>query len=176
MLKILALRVIYLIFYFLVIIARKFSKEEIENSKISKIFIHYNNGVVLKKCKNIPVNRVSILLPHCIQNYECLLKVTSRVENCSECGKCKVGDILKLQRKYGVKAKIATGGTLARKFLKDTKPKLVIAIACERDLVAGIYDAFPMSVYGIFNKKINGPCFNTDLSIEEIESVLEKLQ
>jgi len=131
---------------------------------------------VLKRCKNIPVNRVSILLPHCIQNYECPLKVTSKIENCKECGKCKVGDIIGLQKKYGVKAKIATGGTLARKFLKETKPKLVIAIACERDLVSGIYDAFPMSVYGVFNKKVNGPCFNTDLSIEEIESVLKKLR
>lgn len=176
MLKIVILRWIYLIFYLLVIIARKISKEEIENSKISKIFIRFNNGVVLKRCKDIPANRVSILLPHCIQNYECPLKVTSRVENCKECGKCKVGDILELQRKYGVKAKVATGGTLARKFLKETKPKLVIAVACERDLVAGIYDAFPMSVYGVFNKKINGPCFNTDLSIQEIESVLEKLR
>lgn len=176
MLKIVILRLIYLLFYLLVIIARKFSKEEIENSKISKVFICFNNSVVLKRCKDVSANQVSILLPHCIQNYECPLKVTSRVENCKECGMCKVGNILELQRKYGVKAKIATGGTLARKFLKETKPKLVIAVACERDLVAGIYDAFPMSVYGVFNKKINGPCFNTDLSIQEIENVLKKLK
>jgi len=176
MLKLVLLRLIYLLFYLLVIIARKFSKEEIENSKISKIFIHFNNTIVLKRCKDIQASRVSILLPHCIQNYECPLKVTSTIENCKECGRCKVGDILKLQRKYKVKVKVATGGTLARKFLKETKPKLVIAVACERDLIAGIYDAFPMSVYGVFNKKINGPCFNTDLSIKEIESVLEKLK
>jgi hypothetical protein len=176
MLKTIFFRIIYLGFYLLVIIARKFSKEEIENSKVSKVFIKFNNNIVLKRCKDISANRVSILLPHCIQNYECPLKVTSTIENCSECGKCKVGDILKLKRKYNVEAKIATGGTLARKFLKETRPKLVIAIACERDLVSGIYDAFPMAVYGIFNKKINGPCFNTDLSIEEIEAVLEKLK
>jgi hypothetical protein len=176
MFKTIFFRIIYLIFYLLVIIARKFSKEEIENSKISKIFIGMNNKIVLKKCKNIPVDKVSILLPHCIQNYECPLKVTSTINNCKECGKCKIGDILRLQNEYNVKAKIATGGTLARKFLKETQPKLVIAIACERDLVSGIYDAFPMPVYGIFNKKINGPCFNTDLSIEEIETVLKKLK
>jgi len=174
--KIFLLKEIYLLFYFLIIIARKFSKDEIENSEISKKFIKFNNKIVLRRCKNIPLNKISILLPHCIQNYECPLKITSRIENCKECGKCKIGDILKLQNKYGVKSKVATGGTLARKFLKETKPKLVIAVACERDLVSGIYDAFPMSVYGIFNKKINGPCFNTDLSIEEIESVLEKLK
>ena len=176
MLKLVVLRWIYLIFYLLVIIARKFSKEEIENGKISKVFIRFNNAIVLKRCKDISTDSVSILLPHCIQNYECPLKITSTVKNCKECGKCKVGDMLKLQRKYDVKVKVATGGTLARKFLKETKPKLVIAVACERDLIAGIYDAFPMSVYGVFNKRINGPCFNTDLSIEEIESVLEKLR
>ena len=176
MLKIAILRGIYLIFYILIIIARKFSKDERENSKISKIFIDFNNKIVLKKCEKVSSNKVSILLPHCIQNYECPLKITSKIENCKECGKCKIGDILKLQKKYGVKAKVATGGTLARKFLKETRPELVIAVACERDLVSGIYDAFPVAVYGVFNRKINGPCFNTDLSIKEIENVLKKLK
>jgi hypothetical protein len=175
MIRLFLLRILYLIFYLLIIIVRKFNKDEIKNSRISEIFIDLNNKIVLKRVKNVSKDRISILLPHCIQNYECPLKVTSTIENCKECGKCKVGDILKIQREYGINSKIATGGTLARKFLKETKPKLVIAIACERDLVSGIYDAFPMPVYGIFNKKINGPCFNTDISMEEIRKVLKKI-
>jgi hypothetical protein len=176
MIKMMILKLIYLIFYILIIIARKFSKNEIENSKISQFFIKINNKIVLRRAKEIKPFEVSILLPHCIQNYECPLKVTSTISNCKECGKCKVGDILNLEREYQIKSKIATGGTLARKFLKETKPKLVIAIACERDLVSGIYDAFPMAVFGIFNKKINGPCYNTDFSVEEIKKILEKLK
>ena len=64
--KIFLLKGIYLLFYFLIIIARKFSKDEIENSEISKKFIKFNNKIVLKRCKNIPLNKISILLPHCI--------------------------------------------------------------------------------------------------------------
>ena len=48
--------------------------------------------------------------------------------------------------------KIATGGTLARKYVKDLRPDLIIAVACKRDLISGIKDAEPFLVYGVFNK------------------------
>ena len=52
---------------------------------------------------------------------------------------------------------------------------MVIAVACERDLVSGIYDAFPLRVFGVFNDRVNGPCVNTDVSIEQIKETLGKL-
>ena len=67
-------------------------------------------------------------------------------------GLCKIGEISKFVKMKNATVKIATGGTLARLFLKNEKPDFVVAVACERDLVAGIYDSFPMMVYGIFNE------------------------
>ena len=135
-------------------------------------FLEYNNKRVIKKFKDIVPKNIALLLPHCIQNYDCPFKITSDIKNCRKCGKCKIGKIIELKEKYNLSVKVATGGTLARLFIKENRPDIIIAVACKRDLVSGIYDAFPMSVYGVYNKIIKSPCINTDLSIEEIEKVL----
>lgn len=178
MIKKMMLKFIYSLYYLFILIVRRWRNDEINNSKLSERFIRFNNKLVLKRLKNkqIDLNRVAILLPHCIQNYDCPFKITSDINNCKGCGKCKVGDILDLHLNYGVNVKVATGGTLARMFLKETRPKLVIAVACERDLVSGIYDAFPLNIYGVFNKRVNGPCFNTDITVEEILNVIKILK
>ena len=49
----------------------------------------------------------------------------------------------------------------------------MIAVACKRDLMSGIHDAFPVRVIGVFNKILNEPCVNTTVSIEEIRRVLK---
>ncbi len=158
---------------------RKFKNDDYKNSNLSQKFLKFNNKYYLNKIKNSKIKlkgeHILLLLPHCIQNYDCPFKVTSYIEKCVKCGKCPVGDIVKLVDKYKINVKIATGGTLARKVIKEIRPKIVIAVACERDLVSGIIDSFPMPVYGIFNRRENGPCYNTLIDIQEIEKVLDLL-
>ena len=72
--------------------------------------------------------------------------------------------------------KVVTGGTLARKYLKQTKPDLVIAIACERDLLSGIMDVSSIDVYGIFNIIRDEDCIDTGVSIMEVERVIKKIR
>jgi hypothetical protein len=64
---------------------------------------------------------------------------------------------------------MATGGTLARKYVRDYRPKAIVAIACERDLTSGILDANPVPVLGVTNLRPNGPCFNTKFSVQRVE-------
>ena len=71
---------------------------------------------------------------------------------------------------------MATGGTLARLFIKEKKPEIIIAVACKRDLMSGIFDTFPMNVYGIYNKIVKSPCVNTDIDVEKIEEIIKKLK
>lgn len=165
---------IYLILFF---IYEKFAKNDFENNKISKKFVNYNNKTAVKRVKNkeIKGENILLLLPHCLQEDNCGVKVTSDIEKCLNCGKCDIGFIKGLKKNYGINIKVATGGTLARKAVKELRPKIVIAVACERDLVTGIFDSYPMPVYGIFNKRVNGPCFNTKVSQEEIEIFLIEL-
>lgn len=165
-------KLIYNFFYLAYIVNEKILNDQIKRNYMADKFLEYNNKRVIKKFKDIVPKNIALLLPHCIQNYDCPFKITSDIKNCRKCGKCKIGKIIELKEKYNLSVKVATGGTLARLFIKENRPDIIIAVACKRDLVSGIYDTFPMNVYGVYNKIIKSPCINTDLSIEEIEKVL----
>ncbi|MCX5774335.1 MAG: DUF116 domain-containing protein [Fusobacteria bacterium] len=163
-------------YYALLITWRKKMKKWDPNidSPLAKKFISYSNKYYVKKMINrdLKPENILVLMPHCVQSFECPFKVTSYIENCKKCGKCKIQNLQEFHEKYGVHVKIATGGTLARKVIKETKPKFVIAVACERDLVSGIFDIYPMPVYGIFNVRPNGPCVSTDFNMAEVKNVV----
>lgn len=144
-----------------------FSKDDIR-----KIYIKLNNSYIYKNKYNIDNKDILVLIPHCIQKNSCKLKVTSSINNCKSCGLCNVSDLLKLNEKFGVEVFIATGGTLARKKIIEKRPKAVVAVACERDLTSGIQDIKNIPVLGVFNKRPNGPCFDTKIDIKEVEDAI----
>ena len=114
-------------------------------------------------------------MPHCLQDKDCSVKITHKVENCKRCGKCRIKDLLEVTEKYGVDLAVATGGTLARRIVKEKRPDLIIAVACERDLTSGIQDTIPLPVYGIFNERPFGPCLNTQVAMDRVEAVLSEI-
>jgi hypothetical protein len=68
----------------------------------------------------------------------------------------------------------APGGTEARKIIRDTSPGAIVAVACERDLIAGIQDVAPkIPVIGIPNTRPEGPCTGTAIDTEELRSAIE---
>jgi hypothetical protein len=83
--------------------------------------------------------------------------------------------LVNLAQKYKVNIAVATGGTLARRIIIKTRPKLILAVACERDLVDGMLDVFPIPVYGLLNERPEGPCINTRVKTEILEKVLSKI-
>ncbi len=148
------------------------SKEEVQHA-----FVAVNNQLVLSYCRDgHHPERILLLMPHCLQNSECPVKITYRVQNCKRCGKCVIKDLLELSEKYNTYLSVATGGTIARRIVIETKPDLIIAVACERDLTSGIQDTAPLPVYGIFNKRPHGPCFNTQVDIKAIEEILKEFR
>jgi len=147
----------------------------IRKDRIRESFVHVNNTFVKVMSGRYSPGDILILLPHCLQNTECLIRVTVDINNCKECGKCKISDLKKLARKTGVKIAIATGGSLARRIIIKHKPKFIIAVACERDLVDGLLDVFPIPVFGVLNERPFGPCVNTSVDVDVIESALEKI-
>ena len=76
---------------------------------------------------------------------------------------------MELSHRYHVSISVATGGTMARRIVKEKRPDLIIGVACERDLTSGIQDAYPIPVFGIYNQRPNGPCFDTDVDLNLIE-------
>lgn len=169
------LKFIYELQYFKYLLLEYIIKNPYDNNSAKK-FIDFNNRRVLKKISKKNIKKIAILLPHCIQKYECNLKITNNIENCKMCGLCDISEILKVKEEFKhIGIKVATGGTLARLYLKEEKPSLVIAIACKRDLTSGIRDAFPIPVYGIFNRIVNTACKDTRVAVDEIRKVLREV-
>lgn len=165
-------KIVFLKFFFM---EHFFSNDARDNRRAERV-LKFNNNRVRKKISKIELKKISILLPHCIQKESCKIKITSDIENCKKCGRCNIGDILALKEEHkNIDVKVATGGTLARLYLKKEKPNLVIAVACKRDLLSGIKDCFPIPVYGILNEIIDFPCVNTKVSIEKIRKVLDEV-
>jgi hypothetical protein len=146
----------------------------IDMDRIRNSFIQVNNQLVEAMKLKLKPNNILVLAPHCLQRSSCTYKITGSIDNCRRCGGCNVNDLLKVRDNYGVNIGMATGGTLARKFVKEFKPRAIIAIACERDLTSGILDANPIPVLGITNMRPNGPCVNTCMSVSMLEKAIQE--
>lgn len=144
----------------------------ISKNEIRKVYVKLNNQYIYSNKYNIKPENILILIPHCVQKNSCKLKVTNDINNCAKCGLCNIGELVQLQHKTNVKVFVATGGTLARKIIIDNRPKAVIAVACERDLTAGVQDVKKIPVLGVFNKRPNGPCVDTSIDIKEVEEAI----
>ena len=165
----------YLI-YIAFISTTKMKKQNL-NNYLSFKFLEINNNYVIKEIKKKINVKILILLPHCLQLYDCEFKVTANIENCRLCGKCVIKNFVDIKKIYSnIDIKIATGGTLARKYVKELRPDLIVAVACKRDLISGIRDAAPFLVYGVFNKIKSEPCINTTVYIEDIYRILGELK
>ncbi|WP_027701540.1 DUF116 domain-containing protein [Metaclostridioides mangenotii] len=149
---------------------------KISKDDMRRVYIKLNNEYIYSGKYNFEPEDIIILIPHCVQNNLCKLKITNDIDNCNKCGLCSVKDLVDLKYKHDVKVFVATGGTLARKIIIDNKPKAVIAVACERDLTSGVQDVSKIPVLGVFNKRPNGPCFNTGVDIEDVEEAIDFLR
>jgi hypothetical protein len=147
----------------------------VDRNSILRSFIAVNNYLVRSKKVNLPGQQVMILAPHCLQNSKCPHKITIDVENCKECGNCKIGELKQLAAQYECKLRVVTGGTLARKAIEDQHPGAVVAIACERDLSLGIHDIPVIPVLGVLNRRPHGPCMNTDVDMTRVDNAIHFL-
>jgi hypothetical protein len=145
----------------------------IKREHLAQSFISINNSLVLlgrKKCKP---QQLLLLVPHCLQWDRCPHKLDSYSRGCKRCGACQLGELLALKEEYGIELALATGGTLARKVIDETRPRCVVAVACERDLIGGIMETRPLAVWGVLNQRPHGPCFNTRVDLAQIRKAIE---
>lgn len=147
----------------------------IPKEEIQKSFIEINNQLVLANRQRLKPERLLVLMPHCIQYLHCKIKVTLNIENCVMCGKCEIKDLNELAREFNVKIFVSSGGTMARRFVREKRPAAVVAVACERDLTSGIQDAYPLPVIGIVNKRPQGYCLSTGVDVEKVREAIVSL-
>lgn len=146
----------------------------ISKNKVRSSFVEVNNELVLKTAGRYKPEEMLLLMPHCLQRSTCKRRLTYSIYNCKRCGKCPISDLIALSERYSVYLAIATGGTIARRTVIQRRPKMIVAVACERDMSSGIQYAYPLPVYGILNIRPNGPCRDTQVSIESVEQALRR--
>ena len=123
--------------------------------RVGNSFIKVHNMVLKGHAREVNADALLVLLPRCLQK-EARKEVVERVN--------------------GKAIRIVTvgGGEEARKAVRQYKPSLILAVACERDLVSGIRDvADKMHILAIPNKRPEGPCKNTRLTIDALEDALK---
>ncbi len=145
------------------------SKKELLQSFIIKL----NNKLVI--AERPIAKRILLLLPHCLQVNECSIRLTHNILLCKRCGRCEIKDLIEIGDKYGISLFVATGGTLARRIVKEVMPEAIVAVACERDLSSGIADTYPIPVIGIPNERPFGPCLNTRVDLRLVKEAIELL-
>ncbi len=143
------------------------SKEKIRGS-----FIQVNNELVASTNQKYAPHEILLLMPHCLQNSQCKMRLTYNINNCKRCGECPIKGLLELSEAYGLHLAIATGGTIARRIVVQKRPRLILAVACERDLSSGIQDTYPLPVYGVLNYRPLGPCLDTQVSLQDLEEAI----
>lgn len=147
----------------------------IKRRQLEGSFIAVSNLIFMKSRIKVPANKLLVLVPHCLQLATCPHKITRDPNNCKRCGGCNIGDLMKLSQELGFVFFVATGGTLARQVVVNNRPQAVLAIACERDLMSGIQDVYPLPAVGVLNIRPNGPCYNTRVDMEEVRKTLSQI-
>ena len=83
--------------------------------------------------------------------------------------------VLDIAKRYNVHTFVATRGQLARRVIRERRPKAVVAVACERDMVSGLHDvAGRVPVLGLTMQLPNGPCKDASIDVEKMEEFVKK--
>ncbi len=164
MMRGLVLRILY---PFLMLIGAFFkSKKE----ALQRFVINLNNSIIRKEKPR--TRKILLLLPHCLQTTECAIRLTHNIYNCERCGRCGIKDLIEIADENKLTLFVATGGTIARKIVMESKPEAIIAVACERDLSSGLVDTYPIPILGVWNERPNGPCINTRVDLEKVKEAI----
>ncbi len=126
----------------------------ISRDRVGNSFIKAHNLLVKVHMGTLDTDRILILLPRCLKK-EVRNQIISRMSDNS------------------FKVITAGGGEEARASIKEYRPAFILALACERDLMSGIKDvAKRIPVLAIPNKRPEGPCKNTHISLSELDDAL----
>ena len=157
------------ILYPAMMLAGAFLKSKRERFQI--FIIKLNNRLV--RGGSYRAGTLLLLLPHCLQTTECEVRITHNIMNCKRCRKCGISDLIKISEDNKLRLFVATGGTIARRIIKEARPEAIIAVACERDLSSGLVDTYPLPVIGILNERPCGPCVDTSVDLSKVSEAIK---
>jgi hypothetical protein len=104
----------------------------------------------------VRANEMLILIPRCLS-------------------RASLEGVMDIAKRYDVVTFVATRGAYARQAIRERRPKAVVAVACERDMISGLRDvAGRLPVLGLTMQLPNGPCKDASLDLVEMERFVRK--
>ena len=128
-------------------VAGRFGRRDwVENASV-KVY----NALALLRRRKVGKGELLLLIPRCLS-------------------KETLDGVLGIAGKYGVPVFVATRGQLARRVIRERRPRAVVAVACERDMVSGLHDvAGKIPVLGLTMTLPSGPCKDALLNLGQLE-------
>jgi hypothetical protein len=121
-------------------------RDWVENAAV-KVY----NAFAAERGRKVGTGELLLLIPRCLS-------------------KETLDGVLGVAGKYGVPVFVATRGQLARRVIRERRPRAVVAVACERDMVSGLHDvAGKVPVLGLTMTLPSGPCKDALLDLPRLE-------
>ena len=129
------------------LIARAFGKRDwVEHAAID-----IYNTLAVRRGRKVGKGELLVLIPRCLS-------------------KQALDGVLEIAGRYEVPVFVATRGQLARRVIRERRPRAVVAVACERDMMTGLRDvAGKLPVLGLTMQLPNGPCRDAVLDLPQME-------
>lgn len=109
------------------------------------------NALAERRARRVGKGELLVLIPRCLS-------------------KQALDGVLAIAGRYDVPVFVATRGQLARRVIRERRPRAVVAVACERDMTTGLRDvAGKLPVLGLTMRLPNGPCRDAVLDLETME-------
>jgi len=114
------------------------------------------NALASNRARKVGPGELLILIPRCLS-------------------KQTLDGVLAVAGRYQVPVFVATRGQLARRVIRERRPRAVVAVACERDMVSGLHDvAGRVPVLGLTMTLPSGPCRDAVLDLERLEEWVKR--
>ena len=129
------------------LVARPFGKRDwVEHAAIDVY-----NTLAERRGRKVGKGELLVLIPRCLS-------------------KQALDGVLGIAGRYDVPVFVATRGQLARRVIRERRPRAVVAVACERDMMTGLRDvAGKLPVLGLTMQLPNGPCRDAVLDLAQME-------
>jgi hypothetical protein len=128
-------------------VADRFGRRDwVENAAV-KVY----DALALARGRKVGTGELLLLIPRCLS-------------------KETLDGVLGVAGRYGVPVFVATRGQLARRVIRERRPRAVVAVACERDMVSGLHDvAGKIPVLGLTMTLPSGPCKDARVNLGQLE-------
>jgi len=135
------------------LVARGFGKRDwVEHAAID-----IYNTLAERRGRRVGKGELLVLIPRCLS-------------------KQALDGVLEIAGRYEVPVFVATRGQLARRVIRERRPRAVVAVACERDMMTGLRDvAGKLPVLGLTMQLPNGPCRDAAIDLGQMERWVQRL-